>query len=90
MIAIKFPFPNNAFISDSNTLLDDLFSGYNVDVRPVKNKGPIPRLRISISIRIAYPDKKWNMLNNVGAILVGRISIQINLVRKQRACRITQ
>jgi len=46
-------------------------------------KGPIPRLRISISIRIAYADKKWNKLNNVGAILVVRIRIRINFVRIQ-------
>jgi len=47
-------------------------------------KAPIPRLWISISIRIAYPDKKWNKLNNVGAtcILVVRISIRINFVLK--------
>jgi len=45
--------------------------------------GPIPRLRISISIRIAYANKKWNKLNNVGTILVVRISIQINFVRIQ-------
>ena len=35
---------------------------------------PIPRLRISINIRITYPDKKWNKLNNVGAILIVRIN----------------
>jgi len=54
------------------------------------SKGPIPRLRISISIRIAYADKKWNTLNNVGAILVYRISIRIIFVRKQCAHRIAQ
>ena len=42
-----------------------------------KLKAPIPRLRISISIRIAYAYKKWNKLKNVGAILVVRISIRI-------------
>jgi len=45
-------------------------------------KAPIPCLRISIIIRIAYADKKWDKLNNVGAILVVRISIRINFVRK--------
>jgi len=44
-----------------------------------QGKAPIPRL--SISIRIAYPDKNWNKLNNNGAILVVRISIRINFVR---------
>jgi len=46
--------------------------------RSNKIKAPIPRLQISI--RIAYPDKKWNKLNNVGAIHVVRI--RINFVRK--------
>jgi len=43
----------------------------------LRYKAPIPRLRISISIRIAYPDKLWKKLNNVGAILVVRISIHM-------------
>jgi len=42
----------------------------------------ITHLRISISIRIAYPDKKWDKLNNAGAILVVSISIRINFVCK--------
>ena len=54
------------------------------------HKAPIPRPRISISIRIAYPDKKWNKLNSFGAILVVRINIQINFVRKQHAYKIAQ
>ena len=37
-------------------------------------KAPIPRLRISISIRIAHADNKWNKLNNVGAILIVSVS----------------
>ena len=60
-------------------------------------QAPIPRLRISIRIHIAYPDKKGTIklmkgkalrkhslheFNNVGAILVARISIRINFVRK--------
>jgi len=45
-------------------------------------KAHIPRLRSSISIRIGYPDKKWNKLNSVVAILVVRISIWINFVRR--------
>jgi len=52
------------------------------------SKVPIPRLRISISIRIAYAYKKSNQLNNVGAILVVRISIRINFVRIQLAYKI--
>ena len=48
------------------------------------HKAPFPSLRISISIRfrIAYPDKKWHKLNNVEAMLVVRISIRTNFVRK--------
>jgi len=57
---------------------------------PVYNKDPIPRLRVSISISIAYPDKKWNKLNNVGSIFVFRVSIRINLVSIQRPYRIAQ
>ena len=34
----KIQFANSASINDSNTLLHDLFSGYNVDVRPVQNQ----------------------------------------------------
>jgi len=50
---------------------------------PLCLKAPFPCLRISISICNAYPDiKKWNKINNVGAILVIRISIRINLNRK--------
>jgi len=60
------------------------------NVSTLQHKGPIPRLRISISIRIAYAYKKLNKLNNIGAILVVRISIRINFVRKQRAYRIAQ
>jgi len=45
---------------------------------------------VRISIRIEYPDKKWNKLNNVGAILFVRISFRINIVHKQRAYRIAQ
>ena len=42
----------------------------------------MPLYSLWISIRIAYQDKKWNKLNNAGAILVVRISIRINFVRK--------
>ena len=60
---------------------------YFVYIKPHSThpKAPIPRLRISISIHIANADKKWNTLNNVGAILVVCISIRINFVCKQHA-----
>ena len=35
----------------------------------VNTKAPSSRYRIGISIRIAYPDKKWNKLNNVEVFL---------------------
>jgi len=38
VIVTNVPFLNSASINDSNTLLYDLFSGYNVDVRPVRNQ----------------------------------------------------
>ena len=55
---------------------------FTILVHVIQIKAPSPRLRVSISIRIAYPDKKWNKLNNVGAILVVRIGIRIHFVRK--------
>jgi len=46
VIVTKFPFINSASINDSNMLLDDLFSGYNVDVRPVRNQA----LPVNVSV----------------------------------------
>jgi len=44
------------------------------------SKRPLFHLSVSVSVFAdLYPDKKWKMLNNVGAMLVVRVSIRIVL-----------
>ena len=83
--SFRFPYSRDVALTyfDSNRFgtICQKFDDVRLAVIVSNDKGPIPRLRINISIRIAYADKISNKLNNIRAILVVRISIRINFVR---------